>query len=79
MSRGTNKRNPAVGIGVGGRNTVTISMPRSENLAATSPLTSVEMKTSDQRPGLGYSIRPAFLNDDDCSCRTVWKICFSDL
>jgi hypothetical protein len=65
FSRGTKIRKPAVGTGVGGRKTATISRPRSVNFTAISPLASVAMNTSDQRPGLGYSISPAFLNEFD--------------
>ena len=75
--RGTNSRKPAVGFGVVGRNTLTMS--GSPALAGISPRVSVATKATAQRPRRGYSTRHAFWNEVPRWLSTVSTICFSPL
>ena len=76
--RGRNNKNPDVGLGVVGKNTVAISSPL-EIFVRTSPRALVEMNAIAQIPLRGYSIKQALSNDVSRWENTVSAICLTPL
>ena len=72
---GTNSKNPEVGLGVVGRNTLTLSPFSFLILFLTSPIVSVVMNASAQIPFLGYSMSTTVLKWFASSRNAVWNIC----